>query len=173
MSDLFLALIVFLSPPSNQKWNGEDVDEALARYHVIAEAVTFEAGKDRRLALFMLATGKHESGFAIGVHAGKVRGDGGRSWGLFQLMCGKRPTCRIPGTSFEAREIVGVDLDSTRRSAKAAATHLRIGIEKCGGVPSCVFRRYVGGKVPATDPRIRARVNTYLRLTAEAARVEP
>lgn len=171
MKTLVLALICLLVPPANQKHNGEDEDAASARYAVIADAVADESGADRRLAAFLLTVARHESAFVRTVHTGKRRGDRGRSWGLFQIMCGLRADSVVPATEYRAREIVGVNAASTRRAVDAAAVHLRKHIKRCKGQPTCVFKSY-GGVSRTGDKRIVARVNTYHRLTAEIRKAQ-
>lgn len=165
-----LALIVLLVPPAHQKHNGESEADARARYGVIAKAIAVEAGSDETLGLFMLSVARHESTFTRKVHTGKTRGDGGRSWSLFQIMCGKRADSVVPGTRYRARQIVGTDYAATRRATRAVGVHLRKAIKACGGQPMCVFKRY-GGVSQTEDPKVKARlevrVKTYRRLVAE------
>lgn len=165
-------LIALLVPPVHQTHNGESEDDARARYGVIAEAVADEALDDKRLALFLLTVARHESSFVRKVHSGKVRGDKGKSWSLFQFNVGRSPRSKVPGTSYRAHEIVGVDTASTSRAVDAAATWLRPMIKRCNGRPRCVFIRYGGiSKSAAKSPRVRrmldARVATYRRLSAK------
>ena len=156
--------MTLLIPPSFQP---ETETDARTRYAVIASAIASEAGTDARLARFMITVAKHESSFARNVHAGERRGDGGRSWGLFQIMCGRHPTGIVPGTSYRARDIVGIDTAATQRAASAVAFHLRKGIKACSGAPMCVFKRYGGVSqtvTPKQRKRLEARVATYWRL---------
>lgn len=157
-----------LVPPSAQeKFHDEPEADARARYAVIAEAVAGEVGGDMRLARYLLTVAKHESSFTRAVHSGAKKGDALRSWGLFQIMCGRYPISRVPGTKYKAHEIVGVDLAATKRATKAAAVHLRRAIRRCKGAPLCVFRGYGGVSrtySPKVKARLLARVRTYKSL---------
>lgn len=174
MQALLLAIMVLLIPPHYQTYNDEAEADARARYEVIAHAVAAEAGDDVMLARFMLTVATHESDYKRNIHSGKYRGDQGRSWSLFQILCGRSPSSDVPGTNYTASEIVGVDLASTERAAHAAGYHLRIAIRVCGGQPTCVFRRYGGvskkNETPEIIKRIAARVATYWRIRREAKR---
>ncbi len=173
MSALLLSLMVLLVPPKAHQHSGEAEADARARYGVIAEAIAAEAGDDQRLALFMLTAARYESTYARSVHTGRVKGDGGRSWSIFQIMCGKRADSVVPGTKMRARDIVGADAASTARAAKAAAVHFRRHIKVCKGRAVCVFKNYGGvtrtAKGQVLD-RIRQRVTTYQRLRARLAK---
>ena len=170
-SVIILALITFLVPPQHQK-KRETIVEAKARYAVIAKAISAEAGADKTLALFLLSVARHESAFRRDIHTGTRRGDGGRSWGLFQIMCG--PTTRSPvpmpfsrGTIYRAGQIVGVDYASTRRAAHASAIWLRRHIRRCNGKAMCVFKSYAGTSLthtPTMRKKLAARVKTYRAL---------
>lgn len=165
-SATLLAIMLALVPPANHKHNGESEESARARYEVIAEAVAEESKGNARLALFLLVVARYESTFARKVHTGKVRGDKGRSWGLFQIMCGPRPDGVVPGTEYRAREIVGVDELATSKATHAAAVHLRKHLARCKGSARCVFMNY-GGVSQTGDPRIAARVGTFARLASK------
>jgi hypothetical protein len=168
---LILSLMVLLVPPGHQKHNAEPAEAAKARYEVIATAIAAEAGEDVRLARFLLTVARHESTFRRDVHSGKVRGDGGRSWSLFQIMVSREPTQRLRGLRYRARDIVGTSPAATRRAADAAAHYLRPIIARCQGAARCVFLAYGGvsqtmGKRSEVKRRIDARVATYERLRA-------
>ena len=163
---IILTLIMFLVPSVNQKYNGEAEDEAKIRYATIAKAIADET-QNKQLALFLLTVARHESSFRKDIHTGKVRGDQGRSWGLFQILCGRKANARVPGTKYKAKQIVGDDYDSTRRATHATGYHLRRIIKRCHGKPMCVFKGYggVGKNVSKkTQKRLNARVRTYERL---------
>jgi hypothetical protein len=163
-----LAIMLALVPPENHKHNGESEADARARYGVIAEAIADEADGDTRLALFLVVVARYESAFARKVHDGRIRGDDGKSWGLFQIMCGRRMGHAVPGTDYRAAQIVGVDKAATERAADAAAVHLRTHAKRCKGSPACVFKGYGGisktAKGSDTDKRIASRVGTFRRL---------
>lgn len=183
-----LALLVMLVPPAQQKHNGEDEAAALARYGIIANAISVEAAADDALALFLVTTARHESSFSIKVHDGRRRGDCEyeqwsdgklriapgtcKSWGLFQINCGKSRRAKCPSLPYRANEIIGTDEPATERATKAGATHLRKHIKGCKGRPLCVFRGYVGAPRGPMSKRVASivlpRVWTYRRLVAKA-----
>jgi len=167
MKTILLLMLSLVPVKAQEKYQGEPAAEARARYEVIARAIKDEVKGDMRLAKFLLTVGKHESSFSRKIHSGKKKGDGGRSWGLFQIMCGRYPVSKVPATKYQARDIVGVDYKSTRAAVDAAAGYLRFGIRKCKGDPACVFRRY-GGISKTHNPKIKklidARVRTYRKL---------
>ena len=174
-SAILLALMISLVSPANQKHNGESEADAKARYAVIADAIAREAEDDPRLALLLLVVARYESTFARSVHVGKVKGDQGRSWGLFQIMCGKRSKAGVPGTEYRAEEIVGVDELSTYRAVHAAAVHLRRHLATCKGNARCVFMNYGGVSKTAgatAIDRIEVRALTYHRLR-QATKKDP
>lgn len=171
-SALILSLVCWLVPAEHQTHNDETVDHAVERYATIADAVHEVAGADERLVLFMLTVGKHESHFRRVIHSGAERGDHGRSWGMFQKWIGRSRDARIPGTPYRARDIVGVDADSTRRAVEVAAADLAPCIERAGGRPMGVFKCYGGvGAHPdeVTLKRLQARVATFNKLSIKLA----
>jgi hypothetical protein len=137
---------------------------------VIARSIDSEAKQDHTLALYLLTIARHESSYTRTVHIGHTRGDNGRSWGIYQMMCGARADAKVPGTDYTARDIVGVDSESTDRATEVAALWLRGIISRCKGSSDCVFRAYGGVSKTATGPvadRIRARVATFNKLRRE------
>lgn len=162
---------MFLIPAEKQK--NETETESKTRYATIAKAISDEAKDDKRLALFLLTIARHESSFSKAIHSGAKRGDQGRSWGLFQILCGRSENARVPGTKYKAKDIVGTDYESTLRAANATAIHIRKFIKRCGGRPMCVFKIYGGvGKNPnkKTQKRLNARVRTYRLLQSKTAK---
>jgi hypothetical protein len=157
-----LALMFALVPPARQIHNDEAEDAARVRYAVIAEAIREVSHGDAELARYLLTVARHESSFTRGVHTGVIRGDGGRSWSLYQFNLGG-PTAAVPRTPWVAMEVVGVDYLATYRPTSAAAGWLAPYIESCRGNVACVFQRY-GSVENAEDPRILARVSTYRKL---------
>lgn len=171
MIKLLLTLMTLLVPLKVQKIShGESEDDARARYAMIAEVVAEEAGEDETLMLFLLAVARHESGYVKKVHAGKLRGDDGRSWGLFQVMVGYHPTDRIKDhpKGWLARDIAGTSRQATERAVWTAAWILRPIVEDCKGGPTCVFKRYggvaAGPMRGETKESIEARVSTFHKL---------
>lgn len=173
-----IALMLWLVPADHHKFQPEDPADVVARYTVIAHAIADEVGEDRRLALYLLTVARHESTFARSVHAGERRGDDGRSWGLFQIMVGRRASYRIKDhpKEWRARDIVGLSHEATARSVWTAAWVLRDRIEGCEGQPTCTFKAYGGVRSGPmrgeTKRRILARVDTYRRLVAKLEELE-
>lgn len=167
MTELILALMIALIPPSYQK-----DDNARERYYSIAAEIAWQAN-DQTLAFFLLTIARHESSFRYDIHNGDTLGDQGRSWGLFQFFCGRSSDAKVPGTDYRAHEIVGVGGVATARAVHAAVIWLKPFIKACGGRPMCVFKMYGGvGKHPDEKTRVRLveRVTTYERLHALAKR---
>lgn len=82
------AAIIWLSPAVTQ----ERADAIAADIVHVAcpEGVTRACRRD---VAALLAVAFHESHFREAVDEGTIRGDGGRSWGLWQLQCGRSPRC--------------------------------------------------------------------------------
>lgn len=150
--------------------------EGLARYWLIArEAELAVCGGDPmctaapnddqlELAAEVIATVFQESGFRRDVHAGKgphARGDGGRSWGLGQVMAGTRPESRVPwfDGGVEAGSLVGLTPAATARALAAVAVGLRHN-PRCTDV-RCRFVTYMGG---AHEVLLARRMATYHRV---------
>lgn len=79
--DAVAAAILRLSP-------GTDVGHASA---IAADIAAVSDSADDAAALVAIAW--HESHFRPDVDSGKVRGDAGRSWGLWQIRCGSSASC--------------------------------------------------------------------------------
>lgn len=159
---ILLILMMFLIPAEKQKHETET--ESKDRYATIAKAISDESQSDKQLSLFLLTIARHESSFSKAIHSGKRRGDQGRSWGLYQMLCGRSKFAKVPGTKYKAKDIVGIDYKSTRRATYATAFHIRKIIKRCGGRPMCVFKVYggVGKKTnKKTQKRLEARVRTF------------
>lgn len=170
MSELILALMMILIPP---KYQAEDEADARERYYSIATEIAWATNDDQRLALFLLTIARHESSFRYDIHNGDKLGDHGRSWGLFQILCGTNRNADVPKTAYKAHQIIGVDTASTARAVDAAVIIVRPLVESCGGRPMCVFKAYggIGKNVDEkTRTRLVERVTTYKRLNALARR---
>lgn len=105
----------------------------------------------------MGAIGYQESRFCSDIHAGNCppgRCGGGQAFGLFQV----EPKRRADGLS-----LVGLDQDSTNRSAVAAAAVLSRSWQ-CGSGPRGWFTSYAGRACGKAWPTIEARVRTFYRL---------
>jgi len=169
-----LVIMLVLVPLRWQEHRGEDEAAAKLRYERIAEAIVFEAAGDKQLEAFLLSVARHESEYALDVHEGKRRGDGGRSYGLFQHQMppggANDKYIRIPKhpKKWRAKDIVGTDEASTKRAVWTAAWVLRPKIKACNGNARCVFKSYGGlgrGPMkPKVKERIEARVATYFRV---------
>jgi hypothetical protein len=169
-----LLIMLALVPLRAQSHRGEDESAARERYQCIAHAVSKEAAGDQALEAFLLSVAKHESDYSLDVHEGKRRGDGGRSYGLFQHQMppggAHDKYIRIPNhpKKWRAKDIVGTDEASTRRAVWTAAWVLRPKIKACHGNAECVFKSYGGlgrGKMkPEVKKRIKARVSTYFKV---------
>lgn len=169
-----LLIMLALVPLRSQTHRGEEEAAAKARYERIAAAIATEAAGDQALEAFLLSVARHESDYALDVHEGKRRGDGGRSYGLFQHQMPPAGSydkyIRIPKhpKKWCAKDIVGTDEASTKRAVWTAAWVLRPKIKVCKGNATCVFKSYGGlgrGKMkPKVKKRIEARVATYLKV---------
>lgn len=164
---LIIALMVAIVPLDRHRFHAETEASALDRYWTIANSIVGE-GADEDLTLFLLATARHESGFGHKVHSGERKGDNGKSWGLYQIMCGPLASCQIPRLpEFTAGEIVGITDLNTRYATHVGSVHLRFHIKRCGGNPHCVFKNYMGAPSPLSvehQRRVNARVSTFYRL---------
>lgn len=144
--------------------------EGLARYWTIAQAVEQIAKPDSLQAVILTAI-YHESGFRRDVHSGIggwSRGDRGKSWCLGQIMLGESGTRRVT-EGWTARELVGIDADSTNRCLTVVARYAAASIAACQGMAAdgaCIFSFYAGGMRARTDKRIDERRKTLARVRA-------
>ena len=171
---IIYALMTWLVPLTAHKHHSESLDDASDRYATIAMAIANEARDDETLALYLITIARHESAFTRTVHDGTTRGDGGRSWGLFQIMIGLEPSKLLPLSRnpdrYRAFHIVGTGSQATRRAVRSAAHILRPMIAVCGARPRCVFIRYGGVRAPLRGrarPLVLARVATFARLRSQ------
>ena len=170
MNELLFAAMLSLIPAKAQVPHGETVDGATARYRVIADAIAGASTGDATLAALLVTVARHESDFRRAVHSGKVRGDAGYSYGLYQVRFnGRHPGARAPRSTVRAFEVVGVDPASSRRAANLAAAYLKRAVKSCRARAECMFK-YYGGVSKTTNlkvqGRIAARVKTYRRVRA-------
>lgn len=158
----------------------ETAEEGLLRYWTIARAVS-DTAQDDDMARLMLAVTFHESGWRRDVHSGIgnfARGDRGKSWCLGQIMLGESGRKTVK-QGWSARELVGLDLESTKRCLTVAGDHLERSRMACrkGKVeqgPGCEFAVYGGGGLPVNDRRLRERAATLARLRGlKAATLSP
>lgn len=169
----------------------ETYDEGVARYATIAKAIdgvlkegewNFPTGRSWR---FLVAIAYHESGFRRDIHIGRgswavgdcswrrgkddkrVRIKGTcKSHGLFQSLFAKPKKTRLFG--FKATDIIGDDLETTKRAVTVAAKHLdrlHTYCSRTGPRPytACVFATY-GGLSDTRDKRVQQRVKTYNKI---------
>jgi hypothetical protein len=182
MSDLKAALLsVALSLPS--PWyppgkNPETNEQYRARVGVIAEAVALEADAaagwkwgTRALAVATLTLMYHESRFDLPVHSGDILGDHGRASCLGQI----HVSGLVPKQ--EWLELTGVDVDSTRRCARATMRLLVAQYRSCGlhkqplsmeGMAS-MFAKYATGTSCRPSGSSRARALEWQRFMTEPA----
>lgn len=164
----------------------ETYDEGARRYAVIAHAIAdvieegewkFPAGQ---LWRYLLAIAYHESGFRRDIHTGiGLAALGDCKWRKGELVKG---TCRSHGLfqslfsnpkltkhfGYGARDIIGDDLETTKRSVLVATKHLERLYRYCthhGPRPftGCIFASY-GGMIDTSDHRIQSRVGTFNKL---------
>jgi hypothetical protein len=131
--------------------------EALERWRVIAQATAEVSGGDVELAARLVTVAFFESQFRRDVHAGVgewARGDQGMSYSLGQLLLGGGQTTR----GWFGRDLVGVDLEATRRALAATGC----GLLRCRGS----FRCYGGVPEGRRSKAIEARETTYRRVRA-------
>jgi hypothetical protein len=156
------AVMVTLAPIRIQESRGEGPYEAIDRYYTIAESI---AEQPKALRPYLIVVGWKESGFWLDVHSGALRGDNGRSWGLFQFHVGDDPNASLPGYSWCAKDVIGTRYIPTLRAASYAAWRLRALVHRCSS-SACVFGKYGGVKRSAwhTDDRITDRVNVLKKV---------
>jgi hypothetical protein len=125
--------------------------EGLARYRIIAEAVSKQVDPAKILTVMY-----HESGFREDVHNGFAKGDNGKSWCLGQIQFGRSPEAELPWLPYKAGELVGID--NTTQCIHAIA--LALELPKCSSV-ECQFAAY--GATSVDSPFVRKRMATYYR----------
>jgi hypothetical protein len=170
MADLTTALLAAaLSLPSPWYPPGKAVEtraEYEARVATIAEAVATEVAEvrlrglgARDLAFAVMTLMYNESRFALDVHSGERLGDRGRASCLAQI----HKSGLVPRDEWEV--LTGVDLESTRRCARAAIRLLGAQYRRCAaGSPSTrqaiarAFAAYASGSscVPTSSSLKRA-----------------
>lgn len=162
----------------------EQADAGLKRYKTISKAIAAET-KSATVGRYLVAAFYHESGFREDIHAGigsAARGD--CKWTGKRIGKGKRipGTCRsvclgqmlfdpphrsirVGGKRYKQSDLVGTDLQSTRRCARVSSTLIRRALKRCSGDhPLCVFGTYGGVRIPSRSKLIRSRAETYYKL---------
>lgn len=180
MSDLKAALLsVALALPSpwySPGQNPETREQYENRVEVIAQAVAIEANEARgwnwgarALAVAALTLMYNESHFALPVHSGARLGDHGRASCLGQI----HVSGLVPKQ--EWLELTGVDLESTRRCARATIRLLVAQYRSCGlnrrpvsleGMAS-LFAKYGTGSSCRPNDGSRARAREWQRLMSQ------
>lgn len=135
--------------------------ERAARLGLIAEAIVQET-RTEWLAWAVLVKTFHESRrWAVEVHEGSARGDGGRSICLGQIWDG-------------GEELAGTDLESTRRCIRTAIRHLAYHARRCKvrrideGTISVIYAGYgTGHSCSANLSFARTRARMWSRMVAE------
>ncbi len=121
MSAWLLSILLLVAPPGRTPH--ETAVDGAARYALIANAIAHAAEETpplpgehgrERFAILLAAVAVHESGLALDVDTGSRRGDGGRSWGLWQFNLGHGRT---------PEGWTGLELVADRRKAALAAAH--------------------------------------------------
>lgn len=145
--------------------------EALRRWWGIAQSISRATGDRDVLARILVVTGTFEGAWWASVQHGWCHRpfqrsckyeDGGRAWGLWQVLASRHPEVEIGGTKLRARDLVGAG--GTANASRLAARTFSGILKRCHGrVAPCVWIRY-GGNVKADDPRIRARVGAWFKV---------
>jgi hypothetical protein len=134
LTSLLLSASLTLPHPWHPPGQAPETDaEYAARVATIAEAVAIEAQEARgaglgasNLAFAVMTIMYNESRFALSVHNGDTLGDRGRARCLAQIH-----TSRLVPRE-EWMGLTGVDLESTRRCARAAMRLLGAQYRRCG-----------------------------------------
>lgn len=156
----------------------ETREEGLRRYWTIAEAIERATPGQRLNAIYAIAIMFNESGFRRDVHSGigaHARGDNGLSNGLGQMLLRKG---QLTLTGYSAEQLVGLDPESTFRTASSVVSYAKIARKRCAlgrdsGAykgPACVFAEYGQVKTPG-DERILLREGTFSRLAQGGRRL--
>lgn len=135
----------------------EDQRDTVAVSIVYARSKVKWRGADVDFYAYMGSIAYHETRLCTDVHAGNCppgRCGGGRAFGPWQV----EPKVRADGLA-----LVGLDQDSTNRSALAAATVLSRSWQ-CGSGPRAMFTAYAGRPCGKAWPTIEERVRTFRRL---------
>lgn len=141
----------------------QDQTDTIAASIVYARQHVKWRGSDVDFYATLASIGYHESRYCTSVHAGNCppgRCGGGAAFGVWQV----EPKRREDGLS-----LVGLDQDSTNRSALAAATVLSRSWQ-CGSGPRGMFTAYAGRACGSRWPTLEERVRTFARLRAAIQR---
>jgi len=139
-------------PLSDVKFQGESKENAMVRRDVIAsdalrvamdakEEPLFQGERGReKTALFMLAIASYESGYHHKVDSGHIRGDGGISWCMMQIL--------LPPGARTQEGWTGQELIADRTKCFRAALHaLHASKRLCKWAqPADVFSAYAAGR---------------------------
>ncbi len=138
LTEILLSIVLSLPAPWYRPGhNPETVDEYRARMEIIAQAIAIEAEAEENwrwdttsLAAATLVTWYAESGFALEVHNGSGRSRFGEDQGKARCFGQLHQTGYVPKA--EWRSLTGVDLDATRRCARATMRVLTAQGNRCG-----------------------------------------
>lgn len=142
--------------------------EGLARYWTIAKTLESVAQSDALQAIVLTAI-YHESGMRKDVMSGIggwARGDRGKSWCLGQILLGASGNTKVT-EGWAARELVGIDPESTRKCLTVTTRYASASLSACHGMAAdgaCVFSFYAGGNRARTDKRLVERARTLARV---------
>ncbi|HZO14971.1 MAG TPA: hypothetical protein VFB62_16965 [Polyangiaceae bacterium] len=186
-AETILAILLALQPPGRSSYsavperdgvvcdseytNGcrrETAGEGVARYATIARAIAEVSGGQCDLAARLIAIVHGESGLRRDVHSGvgnHARGDRGLSYGLGQRLLGAHGVTK---RGWRGKELVGLDLASTRRAVVTIADDLLRSENHCSRVAvttsfACSVRIYAGVRSARRDERILSRITSYQR----------
>ena len=188
LSEIILSIVLSLPAPWYQPGkNPETPDEYQQRLHTIAEAIALEAqsAEDWRwdetsLAAATLVVWYSESRFALEVHSGSGTSRYGEDEGRARCFGQIHQTGLVPKPEWQS--LTGVDLEATRRCAKATMRVLTVQGRRCGmqeNKPSMwavarMVAAYGSGKScsPTKDSTARARRWSKLMEKIQATREE-
>jgi len=142
LAEILLSLALTMKaqwyPPGR---NPETPEEYRARMDVIAQAIAIEAeaaegwrSDTTSLAAATLVTWYAESGFALEVHNGSGRSRYGEDQGKARCFGQLHQTGYVPKAEWQ--KLTGVDLESTRRCARATMRVLTAQANRCGMKPN-------------------------------------
>jgi hypothetical protein len=134
LADLTFWALVGLASPSDDRL--VPVADAVAAVSADAPVFAGDAG-DAATAFALAAIGRHESGLRESVRCCRLRGDQGRSIGIFQVMRGE-----LGWGGHAAEDICASDLLQARLARDVLAYH-RDRCAACG--PAYLFQAYASG----------------------------
>jgi len=166
---IFTVIMALANPEKVAKYSNESAEEMTARYHSIAEDMTYVIENSEpvfksdnhkfKTAAVLSALALYESGFRKSVDNGEVRGDDGRSWCLMQINIGKG---NVPVGTDEMKKWKGKDLVEDRKKCfKVGLEMVRRSINSCAVNPLSV---YGSGECIKKEPKSRKRWDAAMRI---------